>query len=261
MPFRETYGSFGPDGGTLTIDEPLQWSADGSRLIAATVIWPSVTVVEVSTREWRQISPTDTFAIFPAVSPDGRTLVYLESPAFANDWSLVETDLEGQQRRSLATDLPDGFAWVAPPSWSPDGATLVVSGMRAPDEHRLFALDVSDGTMRSLGSAILDRRVERLLASWSPDGTWIAINGVGSGELTLMSADGSVVRPLTTSVCGNVRWSPDASSLVYVACTEDGGLQVRSIAIDGSGEVPIGTPVFWSGHEPTTVSWQGIRGD
>ena len=75
--------------------------------------------------------------------------------------------------------------------------------------------------------------------------------------LTVDNADGSGSVTISTDVCGNVRWSPDGTRLLYVACA-DGGASVvaRSVAPDGSDDRAIGPAAPFTGNMVAT--WQPL---
>ncbi|MBX6363513.1 MAG: S9 family peptidase [Gemmatimonadetes bacterium] len=128
----------------------------------------------------------------------------------------------GTPRQVTSGDSDDG-----PPVWTPDGRSLVFSGLRVPDaayqwrESEIYAADVATGEVRQLthhkgpdGNPVV-----------SPDGKWIAYTGYDwtddawrDANLYVMGIDGSNPRVLTASLDRtprDVRWAPDGSGLYF----------------------------------------------
>jgi dipeptidyl aminopeptidase/acylaminoacyl peptidase len=125
--------------------------------------------------------------------------------------------------------LSGGVGW----SFTPDGRTIVVEGLNAPDadlryrDSELYAVDVASGAIRTLTPA---------RGTWhqplvSPDGRWIAYTGYAATphtyraeDLYLMAADGSGARNLSAALDrdpGDLHWAPDNSGVYFTV--EDRG--------------------------------------
>jgi Tol biopolymer transport system component len=110
-------------------------------------------------------------------------------------------------------------------SWSPDGRTIVVEGLNAPDadlryrDSDLYAVDVATGAMRKLTA-------ER--GTWhnpvfSRNGRWIAFTGYASTphtyraeDLYVMDASGGPARQVAVGLdrdAADLRWAPDDSGI------------------------------------------------
>ncbi len=132
-----------PDGGTVVTD----WSvpeAKGS--IRSTLV-----AIDVATGERRTLAddPETEFEA-PAISPDGTTVAFLRfersTPQKAPRVTLALVPLAGGEVRTLAADWD---LWPGSPTWTPDGASLVV----AADENGrspLYVVDVASGERRRL---------------------------------------------------------------------------------------------------------------
>ena len=116
---------------------------------------------------------------FPRLSPDGRSLVYLEH----GHTILVHSD--GTGRRDL------GEAGCA--VWAPDGQSVALC---TPDDS-VFILRLADGQQ----TAIPTRPPLNNPTAWSPDGRTLAIVSFrdGNGEVYLINVDGTNERRLTTA--------------------------------------------------------------
>jgi dipeptidyl aminopeptidase/acylaminoacyl peptidase len=163
------------------------------------------------------------------VPADGGTPRQLTS----GDWNLG----------SRFDQLAGGVGW----SWSPDGRTIVVEGLNAPDadlryrDSDLFAVDVASGAIRKLTP-------ER--GSWSkprisPDGRWIAFTGFAATphtyqaeDLWVMPAAGGAPRKISGALDRDpdaLQWAPDNSGVYFTA--DDQGSRTLLFAPMGGGAV------------------------
>ena len=130
---------------------------------------------------------------------------------------------DGTGAESVPTSLPETVGWQAAPS--PDNTRLLYSGM--------YSMDIASGvsTFVTAGSA----------PTWSPDGTRIAY--LASGTLSIMNADGSGARPLSTvhHYDGNFApsWSSDGRWIVLR------GPEGNDLISAATGEV---IPLPWALH-------------
>jgi len=137
--------------------------------------------------------------------------------------------------------LSFGVGW----SWAPDGRTVVVEGLNAPDadlryrDSDLYAVNVATGAMRKLTT-------ER--GTWhnpvvSPNGRWIAFTGYPytphtyrAEDLYVMEAGGGTPRKIAAGLDrdpSDLRWAPDDSGLYFTA--EDRGSRNLLFAPVGGG--------------------------
>ncbi len=197
-------------------------------------------VVDISARReqrWLACAPDDCLA--PALSPDGRGLVYTRIIGgvpqlwWAQHGSTDTTPLfqDAVSTGHYAAWSPDGtaLAYVEPggqlciiefdgsremlcvaalmeatPLWSPDGLALLVTDMRleAGFANHIWRVDVTSGKFVDLSNTF---GVEDDAPVWSPDGQWIAFRRKAAGtamgkQIWLMRSDGSDVRAVTTDV-------------------------------------------------------------
>ncbi len=130
------------------------------------------------------------------------------------------------------------------PEWTPDGRSLVFSGLRVPEseyawrESEIYAVNVADGAIRQLtrrtgpdGNPMV-----------SPNGRFIAYTGYDStgatwqdSRLYVMNIDGTNPRVLTESLDrspSGLQWASDNSG-VYFSADNEGARNLHFVSLDG----------------------------
>ena len=183
-------------------------------------------------------------------SPDGMRLAYATT---GGDVYVIEVTSGGEDSAAepvhVSVNKPDGSSDSAP-SWSPEGARLVVRNSTTCNGcSNLVVVTVVGGARAALstGPGFDDA------PSWSPDGSLIAYEGDRGGRgIYVTASDGTGVEVkvsggLTSS--GGPAWSPAGSRLAFRAETSN---VVYVVNGDGSGltslcDVPASSGnIFWS---------------
>lgn len=110
--------------------------------------------------------------IFPAWSPDGRSIAYYSDTSGEYEIYLIDGNGAGAPRQLTRGSR----SWRFPPKWSPDGRRLLFSDR----EQKLQFLDVTDGAV-----TVVDRARGHDLTdyNWSPDSRWLVYSKDGdSGQ-------------------------------------------------------------------------------
>jgi Tol biopolymer transport system component len=190
----------------------------------------------------------------PAFSPDGERI------AFRSDREGGGVFLMTASGESVTRLTDSGFS----PSWSPDGAEIVVSpsSFRIPENlfnqtKGLSVVNVKSGQRRELAVPL-----QAMQPRWSPGGARIAYWGLRAGgqrDLWTVAADGSDAASGGVAVTDDEAldwsptWSPDGRYL-YFSSNRGGTMNLWRVAMDErtgrplDKPEPITTPSTWSGR-------------
>jgi Tol biopolymer transport system component len=174
------------------------------------------------------------------------------SPGFFQPtWSPDGTKIAVNQSGHISITNANGTCCVSPltggfndssPTWSPDGTQIAFF-----DLGSLFKININGTGLTSLPASNGDQRSR---ASWSPDGTMIAAGPLGSGGISLINADGSGVRQLTTD---DGQLNPDWSSWLPTPLPS---LRINDVSLleGNSGTTPFTFTVTLSAPSTQTVT-------
>jgi Tol biopolymer transport system component len=148
---------------------------------------------------------------YPKLSPDGRTLYYLEGVPFSTGSKLIRHDLTSRSGTALATGNP-----VC--DLSPDGQLLAVSALDPTSKVEILRIITKDGQL--LRDVVRLSPEERIMGmAWSSDGKWIYF-GRGSRlgvEIHRVSAAGgdSTFTGLRTGALTDISLHPNGTKIAY----------------------------------------------
>jgi surface antigen Omp85-like protein/WD40 repeat protein len=158
----------------------------------------------------------------PALSPDGRRLVFLsERSLFSIDLYLADAATGGIVRKITSTATDPHFESLeflsSAGDWAPDNRRFVFAGL-SKGEPVLSIVDVDTGRReRELKFPDLD---EIFNPAWSPDGNQMAFSALHGGLLDLYVFDlqSGALRQLTRDPYADLdpEWTPDGRWLVWV---------------------------------------------
>jgi serine/threonine protein kinase/dipeptidyl aminopeptidase/acylaminoacyl peptidase len=266
--------------------------------------------VRQTPRTFQQLTFADGIETFPTLSPDGKTFAYVSSQSGNRDIYVQRVD--GRTATNVTSESPDddsepafspdgaqiafrseregGGIYVMGvtgesvrrladfghnPSWSSDGARIVVSteGVELQPHVRrrdgeLWIIDPHTGEKKVLvqqgvGGPDFGRDSDAVQPSWSPHGKRIAFWGVSTypGQRDIWTIDPNAPQPKRTVVRvtsdsalhWNPVWSPDGQYL-YFGSDRDGTLNLWRIPMDEASGKPTGAA------EPLSLP-AGVSGD
>lgn len=163
-----------------------------------------------------------TLNVAPALSPDGKRLVFLsERDLFSIDMYLADVESGQVIRRITKTAVDPHFESIqfinSAGAWSPDGRRFVF-GSVVKGRPALTIYDMERGNRER------EIRIEELgeifTPAWSPDGRYIAFSGLvgGLSDLFLYDLEEEELLRVTNDAYAELQpaWSPDGSQLVVV---------------------------------------------
>lgn len=190
---------------------------------------PNLVVAPSDDRPAAPIATLDVASERPAVSRDGRWIAWRDIDRQV--W-VLDRSTGGRQR------LTPSLHQDRHPSWSPDGARLVLI-RRAPDGREVLMTVRRDGT----DSLIVQPPgpPQGGFPDWSPDGQWIVwLKTVPADQIEVMRATGGDRRTITPPRDGfsmtyrEPTWSPDGTRLAWLERARNGPGRVVVASLDGT---------------------------
>lgn len=212
------------------------WSFDGSTLVFVSDVdgRDNVHSLDLATGAVTRLTSNDADHRYPALSPDGTTIVYLRAcwPRAPQIW-MMEAD-GANPRESYC-----GPGYKVRPTFRPDGSSVTVQINRPhPGIHSFLVTD----DRNSAGTDLSRNRDQDTYPSWSPDGTRIAFAktestsldaGMTAKQIWVMDADGSNPHAIVSFAdARHPVWSADGEWIVFDADTSI-GRQIFFIRPDG----------------------------
>jgi Tol biopolymer transport system component len=214
---------------------PMTWSSEGRFLVYSRTSdgFDQVFVAATDGSMRRQVTTGAQDNWGPTLSPDGRTIAFVEGLSPHVGIFVIQTDGTGERR--LTHGLVEGFDSM---EWSPDG-TRVLYASGPSDEGQYLWIVGLDGQPEY---RLVDTPRSDFAPTWSPDGLSIAWLSQAPGaviQVMVAGADGS--NPHSISEPGDwflPQWSPDARRVLAVDGRNGGGQPIVAI-LDPLGISPM----------------------
>ncbi len=186
--------------------------------------------------------------IFPALSPDERTIAFTSDRN--GNFDIYLMDCEGNQVRQLTQDGGENRA----PTWSPDGRRIAFTSSRDKN-YEIYAMN-ADG---SEPVNLTRNDGHDADPAWSPDGKRIAFasrrHGYSGFRVFVMDADGAnqhAVSPTNSPGYVYPAWSPDGKKIAYggpvgntveiFVCNADGSGHRQLTRLEGMSSMAAWSP-------------------
>ena len=187
----------------------------------------------------RRLTHSEAVDMAPALSPDGRMIVFVSTRSGGLELFVMNVDGTGERR--LTVPGAGANMGARQPQWSPDGKQIVFCSTVRPD---VYVINVDGTGLKNL----TDRMGMDASPDWSPDGRRIAFtsNRDGAPDIYMMNADGTNATRLTTGALKGPlrmylrpRWSPDGRRIAFAADrdTPDNSGEIYVMNADGSSLV------------------------
>src|SRR5215469_1124579 len=158
-------------------------------------------------------------ATYPAISPDGKLVVYVTGRR-GQGQKLMLQDLKGGQAIEIFKDA----SFLGLPRWSPDGSEIAVS-----DRGRLLLIPRFGGASRHIG--------EEPYMCWSQDGRHLAV--ASQNERGFRVIDNATGRVMAIPLTGfqwlhDLDWSPVSNLVAVLTQLDSGRSAIWTVRPDGS---------------------------
>ena len=213
------------------------WSADGGRIVFVKRTgrdlyrYRDIWTMNADGTGRTRVTDTKEAEYNPSWSPDGDRIV------FEARGEIHTIGANGRRRRQL-TDTPRHFD--AFPTFSPDGSRIAYSSRIersfSSQEILTMALDGTDALQ------VTDNEAPSVEPSYSPDGARLVFQYFGGGnELAVADTDGAGFTVLTATSRDEYSpvWSPDGMRIAFSAGRYPDGLDIFTMAADGSDVLPV----------------------
>jgi dipeptidyl aminopeptidase/acylaminoacyl peptidase len=214
--------------------------------------------VSVPTGGVDRLTTGGNYEVFPAWTPDGAKILYVELNQAWTNHDIIEMSADGEGRRLVVRD-EDFFDYRAGgtfgyPAVSPDGRAVLFRSHRS-GWINYWTVPHSGGEPKPIASESADQSH----AHWSPDGRWIAYvsNDNGTRDLRVVPASGGESRILVKSdmgVVGSPEWSPDGKAISYTYSTPTRPADLFVVNVASGANQPLTTSMPAGHYEKKLIT-------
>jgi TolB protein len=194
-----------------------RWTPSGRALVynVNLGIRDPIQITDLATGQQRTLtSAAGMQDLSPAVSPDGRTVVF--SRISENGADLYSIPFEGGTPQRITVGRGKGSFQ---PSFSPDGQRIVFASDRS-GRSDVYISDIDGTNVEALAGGSYGERSDRYAPEWSPDGGRIVYHADVGGAIQIMTIslrDQSVKQVTSEGRNEDASWAPDSRHIVFTS--------------------------------------------
>jgi Tol biopolymer transport system component len=170
----------------------------------------------------------------PLWAPNSREIAF--GSVRPNAIHLYKQAVHGDGNAELLLTRED---YMAPTSWSPDGAVLLLEARGVETGIDVWTLSLSDD---GKGEPLLNERANEGRAAFSPNGKWIAYQSDETGRFEIYVRrfpSGGDKKLASTGGGDHPRWNPNGKELFYAS-----GDKMMTVAVEAESELILGRPTM-----------------
>jgi hypothetical protein len=170
----------------------------------------------------------------PLWAPNSREIAF--GPVRPNAFHLYKQAVHGDGNAELLLTMED---YMAPTSWSPDGAVLLLEARGVETGMDVWMLSLSDDRKPE---PLLNERANEGEAAFSPNGKWIAYQSDETGRFEIYVRrfpSGGDKKQASTGGGDYPRWNPNGKELFYAS-----GDEMMTVPVETDSELILGRPTM-----------------
>ncbi|UCC41503.1 MAG: PD40 domain-containing protein [Candidatus Aminicenantes bacterium] len=198
-------------------------------------LYQATQVTDESSRLLFKGTKENALNISPALSPDGKKIVFLSTrDLFSIDMYLADAETGEIIRRLVKTAVNPHFESLqfikSSGAWDSEGKRFIFSAI-SKGKPILTLLNVDEGKIER--EEIFSELGEIINPTWSPDGRFVAFSALEGGltNIFIYDLDSGTLRKMTDDPYSDLypSWSPDGSAIAFVTDRFSTGLSFLSI--------------------------------